>query len=209
MPDDEQKEDFKNTLTVFVRTYAFLAQIMPFGDVELEKFYAYARHLLNKLPKRSQSERYAFQDEVALEYYRLQKIKEGSIVLQKDEETPLDPLSAAGDRKEKDIQAKLSEIIKILNKRFGTEFTEADRYFFSQIEEELVQDETLSQQARNNSIDNFKYGFDEAFLMKLIDRMDANQDIFGRIMDDEEFGTLVRDWMLKKVYKRINEDVAQ
>ncbi|MBN1536523.1 MAG: type I restriction endonuclease subunit R [Anaerolineales bacterium] len=208
LADDEQKEEFKNTLTVFVRTYAFLAQIMPFSDVGLEKFYAYARHLLNKLPKRNQSEIYRLHDEVALEYYRLQKIKEGQIELQKNIDAPLDPLSDAGDRQEKDIKAKLSEIIDILNKRFGTEFTEADRYFFSQIEEELIQDETLSQQARNNSIDNFKYGFDDAFLTKLIDRMDANQEIFGRIMDDEEFGTLVRDWMLKKVYSRINESVG-
>lgn len=205
LADDEKKEDFKNTLKVFVRTYAFLAQIMPFSDVELEKFYAYGRHLLNKLPRRNQSEIYRLQDEVALEYYRLQKIKEGKIELQKNTDAPLHPLSGAGDREEKDIEAKLSEIIEILNQRFGTEFTEADRYFFSQIEEELVQDESLSQQARNNSIDNFKYGFADAFLNKLIERMDANQEIFGRIMDDEEFGSLVSDWMLKKVYSRMNE----
>ncbi|MCD4671652.1 MAG: DEAD/DEAH box helicase family protein, partial [Anaerolineaceae bacterium] len=205
LADDEKKEDLKNTLKVFVRTYAFLAQIMPFSDIGLEKFYAYTRHLLNKLPKRNQSEIYRLQDEVALEYYRLQKIKEGKIELQKNFDAPLDPLSEAGDRKEKDIQAKLSEIIEILNQRFGTEFTEADRYFFSQIEEELIQDETLSQQARNNSIDNFRYGFADAFLNKLIERMDTNQEIFGRIMDDEEFGSLVRDWMLKKVYSRMNE----
>lgn len=205
---DEQKEEFKNALTVFVRTYAFLAQIMPFSDVDLEKFYAYARHLFNKLPKRSQSEIYRLHDEVALEYYRLQKIKEGQIELQKNTDAPLDPLSEAGDRKEKDIQAKLSEIIDILNKRFGTEFTEADRYFFSQIEEELVQDETLSQQARTNSIDSFKYGFYESFMNKLVKRMDDNQEIFGRILDDEEFKTLVQEWMLKKVYSRINENVG-
>ena len=47
---DEHKEDFANTLGVFVRLYAFLAQIMPFQDVELEKFYAYSRLLLKKLP---------------------------------------------------------------------------------------------------------------------------------------------------------------
>ncbi len=205
LADDEQRENFKNALVVFLRTYAFLAQIMPFGDVDLEKFYAYARFLLNKLPKRSQSEIYRLDDDVALEYYRLQKIKDGRIQLQKDTEAPLDPLVAAGERTDEDIRAKLSEIIDILNDRFGTEFTEADRYFFEQIEEELVQDEILSRQAHSNSIDNFKYGFEEAFMTKLIDRMDANQEIFGRIMDDEEFGTLVRDWMLKKVYSRINE----
>ena len=40
LADEEKQEEFKNALTVFVRTYAFLAQIMPFSDVELEKFYA-------------------------------------------------------------------------------------------------------------------------------------------------------------------------
>lgn len=204
--EEEQQEDFKNALTIFVRTYAFLAQIMPFSDPDLEKFYAFARHLLAKLPKRGQGEVYRLDDEVALEYYRLQKINEGRIELQNNVEVPLDPLSEAGDRKDKYIQAKLSEIIDILNRRFGTEFTDADRYFFDQIEEELVQDEKLSQQAISNSIENFKYGFDDAFLSKLIERMDANQEIFGRIMDDEEFGSLVRDWMLNKVYSRIIED---
>ncbi|MGB3061053.1 MAG: type I restriction endonuclease [Anaerolineae bacterium] len=208
LADEDQQEEFKNALTVFVRTYSFLAQIMPFSDVELEKFYAYTRNLLNKLPKRGQGGIYRLDDEVALEYYRLQKLKEGRIELQKGVEAPLDPLGDAGDRKEKDVHAKLSEIIDILNKRFGTEFTEADRYFFSQIEEELIRDERLSQQARSNSIDNFRYGFEEAFLAKLIDRMDANQEIFGRIMDDEEFGTVVRDWMLKKIYSRITQDVG-
>ncbi len=208
LADEDQQEEFKNALTVFVRTYSFLAQIMPFADVELEKFYAYARHLLNKLPRRTSGEVYRLDDEVALEYYRLQKIKEGQIELQKGGEAPLDPLDEAGVRREKDVQARLSEIIGILNQRFGTDFTEADRYFFSQIEEALVQDERLTQQARSNSIDNFRYGFDEAFLTKLIERMEANQEIFGRIMDDEAFGALVREWMLRKVYDRIVHDVG-
>ena len=140
--------------------------------------------------------------------FGLQKLKEGQIELQKGVDAARS-LSDTGDLREKDVRAKLSEIIKVLNDRFGTEFAEADRYFFSQIEEELIQDERLSQQARSNSIDNFRYGFDEAFLTKLIDRMDANQEAYsGRIMDDEEFGTVVRDLMLKNVYARINQDAA-
>lgn len=79
-----------------MRLYSFLSQIMPFGDIELEKFYAYSRLLLNKLPKRDVSERFNLNDEVALEYYRLQKIREGRIALLKDKESPLEPISEAG-----------------------------------------------------------------------------------------------------------------
>ncbi len=208
LPDDEQRDDFKNTLTAFVRLYAFLAQIMPFADAELEKLYAYNRLLLTKLPKQSQGERLKLEDEVALEYYRLQKINEGSLALQKDGDAPLDPVSEAGTRKEKEERAALSEIIEVLNDRFGTEFDDADKYFFRQVEEDLVKDETLAQQAKSNTLDNFKYGFDDVFLSTLISRMDLNQEIFAKILDDIDFGDTVRAWMLKKVYQRLNEDVA-
>lgn len=178
---------------------------MPFADEELEKFYAFTRLFQTKLPKRSQSEAFKLTDEVALEYYRLQKIREGRIILQKNTQLPLQPLTEAGIPREKEEQAKLSEIIDILNRRFSTDFTETDKYFFNQIEEALVQDEALSQQAKTNSIQNFKYGFEDTFLTKLIERMDLNQDIFTKIIDDKEFGEVVRDWMLRKVYNRLTQ----
>ena len=133
------------------------------------------------------------------------RIKEGWIVLEKDGETELHPITEAGTKKEKEELARLSEIIEILNDKFGTDFTDADKYFFTQIEEELVANENLSEQARNNSIDNFKFGFEDMFLNKLIERMDSNQDIFTKIMDDKTFGDVVKEWMLYKVYNRLTE----
>jgi type I restriction enzyme R subunit len=97
----------------------------------------------------------------------------------------------------------LSEIIEVLNNRFGTEFDDADKLFFDQIEEELVLIEKLGEQAKNNSIENFKFGFDDVFMDKLISRMDQNQDIFSKMMDDKEFGGLVKDYLLKRVYRRL------
>jgi type I restriction enzyme R subunit len=205
---EEAQDDFKHALAVFVRLYAFLSQIMPFDDIELEKFYVYARLLLNKMPRKSISETFKLKDEVSLEYYRLQKIKEGAIRLEKGAEAPLAPMSEAGTVKDKDELARLSEIIDILNDKFGTDFTEADKYFFSQIEEELVRDEILSQQARSNTINNFKYGFEDAFFSKLFDRMDQNQDIFSNIMDDKDCADVVTAWMLKKVYDRLNKNAG-
>ena len=203
---EEHKEDFVNTLGVFVRLYAFLSQIMPFQDIELEKFYAYSRLLLKKLPGPDRGERYHLGDEVALEYYRLQKIADGKVQLQKDSGAAIEPISEAGTKKDKDEYARLSEIIKLLNDRFGTDFTEADKLFFDQIEEEMVMDEKLGVQAKTNTIDNFKYGFEDVFIAKLVDRMDQNQDIFNKIMDDKAFAGVVKDYLLKKVYDRLNKD---
>ncbi|MBI4652382.1 hypothetical protein HY745_14120 [Candidatus Desantisbacteria bacterium] len=203
---DEYTEDFINTMGVFVRLYAFLSQIMPFQDIELEKFYAYNRFLLKKLPPQVGGERYKLGDEIAMEYYRLQKIAEGKIGLQRDSDAAIKPISEAGTKKDKDEYSRLSEIIRLLNDRFATDFTEADKLFFDQIEEELMLDEKLGVQAKTNSMENFKYGFEDVFLTKLIERMDQNQDIFKKIMDDKAFAGVIKEYLLKRVYKRLNEE---
>ncbi|WMI65524.1 type I restriction endonuclease [Aestuariibaculum sp. YM273] len=199
------QENFKHALQSFTRLYSFLTQIMPFYDVDLEKLFTYARFLLKKLPRTGQQDRFKLGDEVSLEYYRLQKIAEQNIVMESQGEYGLDGSNEAGIRSNnKDEEAALSEIIDVLNKRFQTEFNDADKLFFDQIEAELVADEKLSEQARNNSMANFKFGFEDIFMDKLIGRMDQNQDIFSKMMDDKDFGNLVKDYLLKKVYDRLN-----
>ncbi|KXK39158.1 MAG: type III restriction protein res subunit [Bacteroidetes bacterium OLB9] len=203
--EEEKQDEFKKGLRSWTNLYAFLAQIMPFVDPDFERFYAYAKLLLTRLPKRDLSESLHLDDEVALEYYRLQKIKEGSIDLLTGEAGELSGTTEAGLKRAKDEEALLSEIINVLNERFGTEFEEADKLFFDQIEAELMEDETLQTQAKVNKIDTFKYAFEDLFITKLIDRMDQNKEIFEKILEDKVFGDLVKDLMMKKVYKKLNE----
>jgi type I restriction enzyme R subunit len=203
---EDEKDEFKKSLRTWTNLYAFLSQIMPFQEPEFEKFYAYAKLLQTKLPKKELSDSLQLSDEIAMEYYRLEKIKEGSIDLMKSQDGELDGLSEAGIKRTKEEKAKLSEIIEVLNERFGTEFEEADKLFFDQIEAELIQDETLQIQAKANKIDTFKYAFEDTFLKKIIERMDQNQDIFDKIIENKSFGSLVKELMMQKVYHKINED---
>src|ERR1019366_8467933 len=76
---EEPQDEFKKAMTSFVRLYSFLSQIMPFQDVELEKLYSFGRFLLSKLPKSDYTDRLKLDNEVAMEYYRLQKIGEGDL----------------------------------------------------------------------------------------------------------------------------------
>ncbi len=201
----EKKEEFKKAIRTWTNLYSFLAQIMPFKDAEFEKFYAYAKLLQTRLPKRDLTESFQLSDEVALEYYRLQKVKEGSIDLITGENGELSGTSEAGLKRPKDEEAALSEIIEVLNDRFGTEFEDADKLFFDQIESELMEDETLQTQAKVNKMDTFKFAFEEMFISKLIDRMEDNQEIFERILEDKDFGGLVKEIMMKKIYKQMNK----
>ena len=66
----KEGEIFKSTLQSFIRLYGFLSQIIEWQDTELEKLYAYSRHLFTKLPRRSGEGMLELDDEVALSHYR-------------------------------------------------------------------------------------------------------------------------------------------
>jgi type I restriction enzyme R subunit len=199
------QEDLKNTLQVFTRTYSFLTQIMPFSDIDLEKLFTYTRYLIKKLPRTNQDDKFKLGDEVSLEYYRLQRITEQDILLESQGVYELEGGGSAGIRMSQEEETALSEIINVLNKRFGTEFSTADKLYFDQIYEELILDENLGLQAKSNTMENFKYGFEDKFMDTTISRMEQNQDIFTKMMNDKEFGNIVKDYMLKKVYQQFRK----
>ena len=207
MDTEEEQDDFKNLLLQFVRSYSFLSQIIPFQDVELEKFFAYGKLLLNKLPKTRLADRFKLgNEEVTLEYYRLQKTKEGSIALEPESEYGLQTAKEAGLRKEKDEKGQLSEIINRINERFGTDFTLADKLFFDQVGMDLVADETIIKQAKTNTFENFKKGkLEDLFYQKLIDRMEMNDDTTNKLLDNKELANaIIFEYLAKVVFDRIN-----
>ncbi len=160
-PEDE-REDAKSLLVNFRNMYSFLSQVIPYQDSDLEKLYTYLRFLLTKLPKRESGPGLPLEDEVELQYYRLQKISEGQIDLNTGGAKPLKGLNDVGTGQE-DQSIRLSELIDILNERYGTNFTQADQLFFDQIQEEAIESETLQKAAATNSKDDFRYVFEKAF----------------------------------------------
>jgi type I restriction enzyme, R subunit len=206
--DEAQQEDFKGLLVAFRNLYAFLAQIIPFQDTDLEKLYSYIRFVITKLPKGGR-ERLVLDDEVTLKYYRLQKISEGSIVLEPGERGTVSGPTAVGTGTRHDEQVELSRLIDIVNERFGTEFKPADELFFNQLREEAAADSALQQAALANTMENFKFVFDKALEGLFSDRMEQNEEIFARYMNDKDFQQVVTNVLLRQVYKQIHAEHEQ
>ncbi|MBD0367994.1 MAG: hypothetical protein ICV53_18055 [Flavisolibacter sp.] len=68
----------------------------------------------------------------------------------------------------------MSEIIQAVNTRFGTEFTDADRLLIEQVIEDCIQNQDVANQAKSNTMENFKYRFDDVVITKWVERMDQN-----------------------------------
>lgn len=201
--EEDIQDEFKETLTSFVRMYSFLTQIIPYFDENLEKFYTYGQYLLRKLPKISQDDKYVVGDDVALKYYRLSKAGTFDAKLN-PEEGQLQGINDIGTAADKEKYTELSKIIEAVNKRFETDFTEADQLFFEQVVQDCINDEILRQQAQNNSKENFRPGLTDILYTKVIDRQNQNEKMFKMIMDDFDFQKLFETWILDEIYKRVS-----
>jgi type I restriction enzyme R subunit len=147
---------------------------------------------------------YRFDEDIRLEYYRLQKISEGAIGLKEGEAKPLDGPTETGSGVSRDAIA-LSRLVDLINERFGTDFNEADQLFFDQIIEQAAADEELRQAAAANPEDKFALLFGNMLQTLFIERMEQNEDIFARYMNEKDFQQMVGEWISKQVYQRLRK----
>jgi len=103
----------------------------------------------------------------------------------------------------KEEKAPLSEIIKVLNERFGTEFTEEDRFFFEQIREKASSNDKVVKLRQANPFDKFQLGLRQMIEDLMIQRMSDNDKIVTRYMDDKEFGDAAFGVLSKAIYDSI------
>src|SRR4029077_7303078 len=119
--DEEKRTAFRDRLGAFAKLYSFMSQIIPYADRDLELLYSYGRLLLRDLPL-TRDGPVQVDDEVELQYYRMERIFSGAIDLKTGEAQPVKGPTDIGTGKSKDENVPLSEIIEVLNERFGTQF---------------------------------------------------------------------------------------
>ncbi len=203
---DEDKADlWRSKLRAFRSLYGFLSQVIPYQDSELERLYVYLRYLATKLSRRHSGPAYQFDDEVRLEYYRLQKISEGSIQLEPDASRSLDGPTEMGSSAAREPQVPLSRLIDHVNARFGTDFNQADQLFFDQIVEVTVTDAELRQTAAVNPKNKFELVCTNLLERLFMERMNQNEAIFVRYMNDEPFQQFVSAWLASEAYRRLRD----
>ena len=200
---EEEAELWRGKVQAFRNLYGFLSQVIPYQDSDLERLYIFLRYLAAKLPRRDSGKAYDFDDDVRLEYYRLQKISEGSISLKEGYGKPLDGPSEVGSGMVHDPAVSLSLLIRQINERFGTDFNQADQFFFDQIVEAAITDEGLQQAAAVNPSDKFELVFKSLLETLFVERMDQNEEIFVRYMNDPAFRKVVTSWMAAQAYGRL------
>ena len=184
--DEEEQAAFRDAITRFVRVYGFLAQIVPFANLELERDFLYSRALVRLIRDQKPGAGIDLGSEVELTHLRIKKASEGSISLPADTGQVQTIYSGAGPLADPE-EERLSEIIDRINKRFGTNWTDEDRLVFEAAALDLIGDQEIQNQAVNNDPETFRdHVFPGRYEKVLLSRLDRNDDVVYAYLDNED-----------------------
>lgn len=203
---EEEMEGFKTTSFDYLKKYAFISQIVTFEDPQLEKLYIFLKFLIRKLPRRKNLLPYEILEAIDMETYKIEKKGEINVLLE-NKDGEIDPMGGGGNAKgqteeETDI---LSKIIKEINERYGTNFTDSDKVILNDLSLRLIKSEILQGSVKNNSKDSAKLKFDQLFQDELVGVLDNHFNLYQKLDQSPELKKFVQEKVFEYVIRKINK----
>ena len=126
--DEDGQVEFKSSAKAFTRLYAFLSQVLPYGNAKWEKLSIFLNFLVNKLPAPIEEDlSRGVLEAVDMDSYRMERKAAQSISLA-EENAEIDPvLPGAGGGAHEPEMDRLSNIITEFNKTWGGKFADPER----------------------------------------------------------------------------------
>src|SRR5271167_2752786 len=125
--DEDGQVDFKGKAKTFIRSYDFLASVMPYTKPEWERLSILLNLLTPKLPAPKEEDlARGILETIDMDSYRVEKKTAMKIALA-DANAQIEPVpvEGGGHKGEPELD-RLSNILKTFNENFGTLFTDTD-----------------------------------------------------------------------------------
>ncbi len=202
---DDEREGFRKALQDFVRLYSLLAQIVAWGDRDLERLYQYGRVLLIRLPGRPQVS--VDVGDADLSHYRLEFTGQYNVSLSGSgggDGVVRGHSAEGGGYKEPELRP-LAEIIEELNERFGLGLGTSDRILVLQQVASLVEDPNMQQVALSNDEARFGQVADDRLDDIVAENAERNTEFMKLYFDNAEFQKAIKEAARKRAYRIITD----
>jgi type I restriction enzyme R subunit len=204
--DEDGQVDFKGKAKAFVRTYDFLATILPYGVVEWEKLSIFLNFLIPKLPAPKEEDlAKGILEAIDMDSYRAEKKATLAIALP-DAEAEIEPWSmAGGGRKPEPEMDKLSNIIKAFNDQFGGLFNDpqaVEKRIIEVIPPKVSADPAYQNAKQNSDRQNARIEHDKALKRVITAMFKDDAQLFKQFQDNDSF----RRWLTDTVFGMTYEE---
>lgn len=210
--DEDGQVDFKGKSKAFIRTYGFLASILPYSNPEWEKLSIFLNFLIPKLPAPKEEDlSRGILEAIDMDSYRVE-VKSSLKIGLADQDSEIGPVpTSGGGRKPEPELDQLSNIIKAFNDQFGNiDWKDADK-ISKVIAEEIpakVSADTAYQNAMKNSDkQNARIEHDKALQRVMIELLADHTELFKQFSDNPSFKKWLGDTIFGATYQS-GEQVA-
>ena len=199
--DEDGQVDFKGKAKAFLRTYGFLAQILPYTSAAWEKLSIFLTFLVPKLPAPVEEDlSKGILDAIDMDSYRVEKQAAMQIQLP-DADAAIEPVpTIGGGHKLEPELDRLSNILKIFNDQFGNiPWTDADRVhklITEDIPNRVAADTAYQNAKKNSDKQNARIEHDKALRRVMTAVLKDDTELFKQFMDNESF----RRWLTDTVF---------
>ena len=203
--DEDGQVTFKGRAKAFVRTYGFLASILPFSNVGWERLATFLTFLIPKLPApKDEDLSKGILEAIDMDSYRNEKQATQRIGLA-DSEAEIEPaaVSGSGHKPEPELD-RLSNIIKVFNDHFGNiAWQDADRIrkMISEIPGKVAGDVAYDNARKNSDKQNARIELDKALSRVLIGVMKDDTQLFKQWSDNPSFRRWLSDMVFTETYE--------
>jgi type I restriction enzyme R subunit len=193
--DEDQQVEFKGKAKAFVRSYNFLASILPYTNADWEKLSIFLNFLVPKLPAPKEEDlSKGILEAIDMESYRVEKRAVQRIQLP-DAEAEIDPvpLDATGHKIEPEIE-RLSNILRTFNDQFGNiAWSDADRVhrLITQDIPAKVAADPAYKNAKANTPENARIEHDKVLARVMTGVIKDDTELFKQFHDNPLFRRFV------------------
>ena len=197
---------FKSSAKSFIRTYAFLAAILPFGSAEWEKLSIFLNLLIHKLPT-PEGDDYTegVLDAVDFNSYKNTIQEEQRIILDNEKaEVQAIPVGRSGGITSPNLQS-LTTILEEFNTRFGNiPWTDSDRIRqqIAAIPEEVAKNEAYQNAIRNSDREVARIESDKALMSIILRSMTSGLELYKEYQDNPSFQRWLQEFVFERTYNQ-------
>lgn len=203
--DEDGQVDFKSKTKGFVRTYGFLAAILPYGNVEWEKLSIFLNLLIPKLPSPKEEDlSKGILEDIDLDSYRSEVQTTMSIILEDNQLYEINPVptSAGGGKGEVELDL-LSNILASFHDLFGNvNWNDEDQVkkHIASIPEMVAKDKDYQNAMKNSDKQNAKIESDKAVTKAIVNIMSDNMEVFKQFNDNQSFEKWLKNMVFNVTY---------
>lgn len=203
--NEDGQVEFKGSAKAFIRTYTFLAAIMPFGSQEWEKLTIFLNLLVPKLPSPIEEDlSEGILEAIDFDSYKNTILEEQAIIL-KNEDAEIEPIETGVPRvKETDFES-LSNIIDDFNARFGdVKWSDSDkvRKQIESLPAEVAKNVAYQNAMKNSDKDTAKIESDAALIKAILLSMSSGVELYREFQDNPSFKSWLQDMVFNSTYSK-------